>query len=100
MNSKCSICGDFKDREWAFQKYYGIYNTYLPMNIKHLLLIKDLKPGSSTSRLKNLQQCPECKTYYLYETDYEYFAGGTEDEQTLTRLTEAEAMELLNNLSK
>ncbi|HQO39144.1 MAG TPA: hypothetical protein PK986_01630 [Spirochaetota bacterium] len=97
MKSKCRICGDFKDKESAFQKYGSEENdTCLPENANKLQLIKDLKPGSN--RLKQLKQCPECKTYYLYETDYEYFAFGSEDEQVLTRLTGTEAMELLNSL--
>lgn len=95
MKSKCSICSDFKDKDSAFQKFGSENNnTYLPGNAQNLILIKDLKPGSS--RLKHLKQCPECKTYYLYETDYEYFAFGSEDEQFLTRLTETEAMDILN----
>lgn len=95
MSTKCTICGDFKDKEYATQKYGSAYpDTYLPENYKHLVIIKDLRPNSE--RLKQILQCPQCGTYYLYETDYEYFAFGSEDEQTLSRLTESEAMALLN----
>lgn len=94
MNTKCSICSEFKDKEYAYQKYDSDYNTYLPENAKKLVIIKDFKPNSS--RLKQLKQCPECKTYYLYETDYEYFAFGSEDEEFLSRLTEVEALEILS----
>ncbi len=66
----------------------------MPENAKKLIVIKDFKPNSD--RLKQLKQCPECKTYYLYETDYEFLAFGSEDEEFLTRLTENEALELLN----
>lgn len=96
MKNKCRICGDFKDKESAFQKYGSENCTYLPENIKNLILIKDFRPGSDRSR--QLKQCPDCKRYYLYETDYEYFAFGSEDEQILARLTESEAMELLNSI--
>jgi len=95
MNEKCSICSDFKDIESAFQKFGSESNdTYLPENALKLILIKDFKPNSN--RLMQLQQCPECKTYFLYKTDYEYFAFGSEDEQFLKRLSEKEAMELMN----
>ncbi len=94
--NKCSICSGLKDKEYAFSKYGSdINNGYLPEISKKLILVKDLK-NSSSGRLKQLKQCPECRTYYLYETDYEYFAFGSEDEEFLTRLTEKEALELLN----
>lgn len=94
MNNKCSICSDFKEIETSYQKYGSEnYNTYLPENANKLITIIDFKKGSS--RLKQLKQCPECKKYYLYETDYEYFAFGSEDEEFLKRLTENEALILL-----
>lgn len=96
MKNSCRICRDFKDKESAFQKYDSENCTYLPENTQNLILIKDLRPGSN--RLKQLKQCPDCKTYYLYETDYEYLAFGSEDEQVLTRLTESEAMKLLDSI--
>ncbi len=94
--NKCSICSGLKDKEYAFQKYQSNYaDSYLPESSHKLILVKDLKKNSG--RLKQLKQCPECRTYYLYETDYEYFAFGSEDEEFLTRLTEEEALELLNS---
>jgi len=94
MNKKCSICSDFNDKETSFQKYGSEdSNTYLPENTKYLITVKDFKPGSS--RLSQLKHCPECKTYYLYETDYEYLAFGSEDEEFLTRLTNEEPLNLL-----
>lgn len=56
--------------------------------------LKDFEPYDS--RKLHLQQCPECKTCYLYQTDYEYLVNGSEDEETLIRLTPAEAEEYLN----
>jgi hypothetical protein len=95
MNNKCSICCEFKDKESASQIFGSNYpDTFLPENAQKLIIIKDFKPGAN--RLKQLKQCPECMTYYLYETDYEYFAFGSEDEQFLTRLSEKSAQELMN----
>jgi hypothetical protein len=41
----------------------------------------------------DLRRCPECGTYYLYESAYEFLIGfgGSYDEQTLTRLSDAAA---------
>ena len=95
MNTrKCSICSAFKAMEYSFQKFGSeINNTYLPENVRKLLIIKDINTGSG--RLKQLKQCPECKTYHLYETNYEYLAFGSEDEEFLTRLTKEEALAIL-----
>lgn len=38
-----------------------------------------------------MKQCPECGTSYLYETEYEFLLGGSEDTQKLKRLTTEEA---------
>ena len=94
MNENCSICSTLKDKEYAFQKYgWDEDNTSLPESAYKLQMIADFNPNSS--RAKCLKQCPECKTYYLYESDYEYLVNGTEDEQTLRRLTDEEAKEYL-----
>ena len=55
--------------------------------------MKDFKPYDS--RALQLKQCPECGTYYLYRTDYEYLVNGSEDEEVLTRLKPEEATEYL-----
>jgi len=90
----CSICSQLADRESATQKQGWEQNdTRLPSAANHLNLIRDLKPSSY--RKLQLHQCPECGTYYLYRTDYEYLAGGSEDDQHLTRLSASDAAEYL-----
>lgn len=90
----CTLCSSLLDEEYAFQKNGWPQNdTYLPAVSHHLNVLKDFRPYGS--RKLQLRQCPECKTYYLYRTDYEFLVGGTEDEEFLTRLTEAEAVEYL-----
>lgn len=92
---QCKTCSSLSAEEYAFQKNgWEQNNTYMPEAAGRLIDVKDLKPHNSDRQLL-LQQCPECKTYYLYRTDYEYLAGGTEDEQFLTRLTTAEAAKYL-----
>ena len=88
--SKCGICSQLADQEYATQKFGWEENdTHLPAASGELEIVKDLKPDSSRSLV--LQRCPECGTYYLYRSDYEYLANGSEDEQELTRLSEDEA---------
>jgi uncharacterized protein with PIN domain len=91
----CSICSQLADREHADQKYGREEDdTSLPAAASSLTVVKDFKPYDS--RKLQLWQCPQCGTYYLYETDYEYMVNGTEDEEDLTRLTAEQAAEYLN----
>ena len=93
-HTRCSICSRLADEEAAFQKYgWEEDNTYLPAAAGRLTVVKDFKPYSS--RKLQLQQCPECSTYYLYQTDYEFLVNGSEDEEYLTRLSDEEAVEYL-----
>jgi hypothetical protein len=92
---QCSICGQLADEESAYQKYGSeINNSSLPASASRLVLVKDF--SSCGSRRMQLERCPECGTYYLYRTDYEYQVNGTEDEEFLTRLTAETAAEYLN----
>lgn len=94
VNPGCSICSKLADKEFAMQKYgWEDDNTYLPAAANQLCEIFDFKPHSS--RKKILKQCKECGAYYLYETDYEYLVNGSEDEETLSRLSKKEAEEYL-----
>jgi hypothetical protein len=86
----CATCGELKAEEFASQKYgWEEYDTSLPAAVGSLILVADLKPGGS--RALQLLACPACGTYYLYRSDYEYLAGGSEDEQSLSRLTDEAA---------
>ena len=86
----CSVCSALADNESAYQKYgHAEENTYLPAAAGSLQVVKDFKPYGS--RKLQLQQCPQCATYYLYRTDYEFLVNGSEDEDELTRLTDEAA---------
>jgi hypothetical protein len=90
----CSICAHLAAEESAMQKYgWEKDNTYLPSEANTLTVVKDFKQHSS--RKLQLKQCPQCNTYYLYRTDYEFLVNGSEDEEYLTRLSEDEAAEYL-----
>lgn len=94
-HERCSICSRLGDDEHAFQKYgWEEDNTYLPEASDSLVVVKDFRPYDS--RKFQLQQCPECGTYYLYRTDYEYLVNGSEDEEFLTRLTPEQAAKYLD----
>jgi hypothetical protein len=90
----CRICSQLGDSEYGFQKNgWPDNDSHLPGAAYSLNVVRDFKPYSD--RKLQLRQCPDCQTYYLYTTDYEFLAGGSEDEQFLTRLTAAQAAEYL-----
>ena len=92
--TSCLICSQLKEYEFAMQKHgREEEDSQLPAVIGQLVDVRDLKPNSSRSKI--LEQCPVCGAYYLYETDYEYLANGSEDTQTLTRLSAEEARQYL-----
>ncbi len=93
-HTHCSICSQLADQEYAFQKYGREEdNTCLPAASSSLAFVKDFQPYGS--RKLQLWRCPQCGTYYLYRTDYEYLVNGSEDEEYLTRLTDEQAAEYL-----
>ncbi len=93
---QCRICSNLADQEYAAQKWGREEdNTYLPAAANQLIMVRDFRPYGS--RKLRLQQCPECGGYYLYRTDYEYLVNGSEDEETLTRLTQEQAVEYLSS---
>lgn len=95
-SAACRICSQLNEKEYASQKYGWENNdTSLPVVFLELECVKDLKPNSD--RLMRLFHCPLCHTYYLYTTGYEYLVNGSEDFQTLTRLSLEESKIILSD---
>jgi hypothetical protein len=94
VHDHCSICSGLDGYEHASQKGgRPDDDTSLPPSASRLTVVRDFAPGAD--RELQLRQCPECRTSYLYRTDYEFLVNGTEDDQYLARLSEAEAAEYL-----
>jgi hypothetical protein len=90
----CNICSQLADYDIGFQKIGREgEETYLPAAAGSLQVVRELVPNCNGVR--QLKQCLECATYYLYREEYEFLIGGSEDEQQLTRLTPEEAVEHL-----
>jgi hypothetical protein len=82
----CSICSQLDDYHRGDQKIgKEAEDTFLPPCAAKLKTI--ITDGSR----REMRQCPECGTSYIYETEYEFLIGGSEDTQKLTRLTTEEA---------
>lgn len=93
-HASCSICSGLGAYHHGFQKYgREDEDTFLLVISSRLQNVKEIDPGRRPT--ETLQKCPECGTYYLYTTEYEFLATGSEDEQTLSRLTDEEAARYL-----
>ena len=91
----CCICSQLSNWEQAVQHVQSEEDdTTLPEAAEKLVFVRDFSPGYKSMSLK---QCPECKTYYLYRTAYEFLIGfgGSYDEQTLSRLSDEAGRDLL-----
>jgi hypothetical protein len=86
----CSICSQIKDYEYGLQTHgREDEDTFLPAAGSQLKIEKDLL--SHGERQMYVAKCPQCGTHYLFKSDYEYLATGSEHEQRLKRLTAEEA---------
>jgi hypothetical protein len=84
----CGTCSSLRDYEQGVQHVQAEEtDTHLPEAVGRLQGVPDIPDGPE------LLRCPECGTYYLYESAYEFLIGfgGSYDEQTLTRLSDEEA---------
>ncbi|MBP7734548.1 MAG: hypothetical protein KA369_01115 [Spirochaetes bacterium] len=87
--SECRICKNLKDLETSFVKFgWDEGNMYLPDAAKELVPAQDLRaPGCENHHVK---QCPLCGRLYRYDMTHDYYINGSEDEETLRRLTPEE----------
>jgi hypothetical protein len=94
--SECEICNQLKDLETSFAKWgWEEMDRPLPQAAARLT------PGESLDgydrERRHLRRCPICGTAYLFEWSYEYLVNGSEDEEVLTRLTQAQAEAYLSS---
>jgi len=84
----CTICSQLSDHEHALEHVQGDEDdTRLPEASKRLMEVREIWPGHPGLQL---MQCPECGTYYLSRSIYEFLVGfgGSYDEYYLVRLTD------------
>ena len=52
--------------------------------------------GSHQNERHHVRRCPRCGTFYRYDCTYEYLVNGSEDEETLERMTPGEARDRMS----
>jgi hypothetical protein len=70
---RCSLCCQLGDQEHAVQHGEGPEgDTYLPEAANRLEVMRDIRPGYPGLQLK---RCPECGTYFLSRSIYEFWSA-------------------------
>lgn len=94
-DAACEICRALRPVETSLYKEGREgFDTPLPLAARRLVELA--VPGREDERLRPWL-CPRCGTLYSYESRYEYLANGSEDEEELRRLSDAEARALLGD---
>ena len=85
----CEICRELKGVETSLTKFGWEENDrLLPAAYRRLV---EVPLAGREDEPRSPRLCPLCGTLYSYESRYEYLANGSEDEEELRRLTDAEA---------
>lgn len=89
----CPVCSALKDVETSFCKYLAPeFDRSLPDAAAKLTILPATDPSDDIEK-KHVRRCPQCGTLYHYIRSHEYMVNGTEEEETLTRLTPQQARE-------
>lgn len=92
MDRECAICSKLKNEERSFYKYAAPqYDNPLPAASQLLKPIPGVRGELSDNH--QIRVCPNCGQLYQYQVSYDYHVNGSEDEELLTRLTEAKTEE-------
>ena len=87
----CSICKSLNNSNSAYQETRDPSdNSYLPKSSERLESIWKME-----SKKGGIKKCPECDQIYWYESRYEWFSNGTEDEQHLKRITKRDVKKII-----
>ncbi|GEM_PF-448413 len=84
--SDCPVCGTLQGVETSFSKHGSSYpDRPLPEAAARLEIVPSLDGGDPEKR--HVRRCPSCGALFSYLLAYDYYIDGSEDEETLTRLS-------------
>ena len=88
---KCRICRTIPASSSYFIVGGETKHDDMPRSASQLEIVGApfFKDSLSSSRTL-IKLCPKCGTYYEWDYDYEFLVGGSEDDVTLTRLSDEE----------
>ena len=88
-HATCEICRGLRPVETSLTKHGWEENDRLLPAVSRRLV--EVRVAGREEEPRAPRFCPLCGTFYSYETRSEYLANGSEDEEELRRLTDAEA---------
>jgi len=92
--AECEVCSQLDDRETSYYKHgWPEWDRRLPSAASRL------RPDPADiygCRKTVFQRCPVCGMHYKYRLDYDYDVSGSEDDETVTRLTPAQARDQMS----
>ncbi len=89
----CNLCGALRQEETSFFKGgFPEDDSPLPRQAANLKTIRVIMDEGSRKKL--IQRCPECLSLFLYQLDYIFLTNGSEDTETLRRISAEEAARL------
>jgi len=89
---KCKTCGSLGEVETSF--YKGRFEDEAVQLLPAFSSLQEVAANVWGGRGDALYRCPRCRTFFSYRLDYEFIIPGTEDEETLTRISDEKAAEL------
>lgn len=86
-STACEICRTIPDRVSSSSKGDETWGGPIPPAVGRLVIVgAPYFNGDTSGSNQALHKCPLCGTFYWWEHEYEYLAGGSEDSDTYTRL--------------
>ncbi|MDD8025428.1 MAG: hypothetical protein PHI34_02860 [Acidobacteriota bacterium] len=86
----CTVCGTLRAVETSFSKYGSpALERPLPAAAARLQFIRII--DADAPEKSHVRRCPACASLFAYRLTYDYQANGSEDEETLARLSPDEA---------
>ena len=94
----CEDCGALGPYESAYAKYGRPEDDRpLPPAAARLVTVCGWQTGG---RGEELRRCASCGAWFRWQLTYEFYVNGSEEEETLTRLSEEEAAGLRARLTR
>jgi hypothetical protein len=97
----CNICLSIPDSSYAYWKGGELEGEPLPYNEIFLNIVGAPTFNDITSyRHWCIKKCSQCHTYYHWDFTYDYYANGSEDEITFTRIDKKDESKWLKKVEE
>jgi len=90
----CPLCSQLGENETSFSKYGWPDGDYAMTPAAGQL--EPVEPLDSSNENHHLKRCTLCGTFYRYDSWYEYYVNGSEDNESLLRLAPPEALPFIS----